>query len=102
MCHADGKPSNNFYYDDASTILASSAKTLSKLLHICVDFAIENLIEFSPFKIVVRLIPPSRHSVKTSPLVYLNEITLSYVIKLKYLGYVINPNLKGDTLIENG
>ena len=87
-------------YADDLAILALSAGALNYLLHVCTDFAEENLIKSSPTKTVAMLIPPSRYKFETKPNVSLGTVLLSYVEKFRYLGHIINDEISDDSDID--
>ena len=99
-CHIGGNPSNNFSYVDDLAILAPSARALNELLRVWDEFAKEKLIEYSPTKTVLLLVPPHHLNVEVRPIIYLGEVINAYYDKLKYLGQTITHDMKDDEDID--
>ena len=99
-CHIGTLPCNTFSYADDFAILAPSALSLNMMLEICGEYANENLVEFNTGKIVVLLVNPHKSVVVTKQNIYLNNQSLSYVDKFKYLGHFISEGFTDDEDID--
>ena len=95
-CCAGEKPSNKLAYADDMAFLVPLARAPTRLLQICDDFGIENLIVFCRLEAVVLLTPPRRYNEGTGSQIFLGDTFPPYVTKFNYLWHIITHDLEDD------
>jgi hypothetical protein len=87
---------NNLNYADDSVLLAPSPSALQKLLKICEDFAVSNDMTYNVRKTVCVCFQSIKLCNLPIPTVYLNNNALEWKPQHKYLGVLLDHNLKDD------
>ncbi|XP_033111166.1 uncharacterized protein LOC117112202, partial [Anneissia japonica] len=86
---------NNLSYADDMVIMAPSLSGLQGLIDICEKYAIEHDITYNAKKSVCMLLcPKQRKLTGGKPEVFLCNSELEFVKDFKYLGHIINNELK--------
>ena len=94
-CHINNCCANHMLYADDLYVIAPSPRGLQSLLDICSKYGFENDILYNPAKSSCLVVKPSRFQLKC-PDVYINNNTLDYVGKVKYVGVIICDDMKDD------
>ncbi len=95
-CNFNGQSFNNIVYADDMVVLASSPKSLQKLLDICNSYAAEHDIVYSVKKSKCMTIKPKLFRDIDVPTFYIGGSPLKVVSRYTYLGVVINDDLCDD------
>ena len=95
-CHRGSNFAGAFSYADDVVQLAPCASALRTMLNICSSFSVSHKLEFNSMKTQLMCFHcPSVHQITAD--IYLNNIKLSFVSRVKHLGYILSSNLN-DTL----
>jgi len=86
---------NHLFYADDICLLAPSAMGLQQLINVCEQYGSEHDILYNPIKSKCMAVLPNRYKL-TVPTVTLNNIDLEYADNIKYLGVVLQNNLKDE------
>ena len=94
-CSINGISCNNFAHADDMAILAPCISALQKLLNICHEYAVEHDIIYNDKKSFVMCVKPRSYKLRL-PNVFLNGKKMIYVDSIKYLGYIVDSQLRND------
>ena len=100
-CNINNVWVNHLFYADDAVILAPSPCALQKLIDICVDFASKCELTFNTKKSVCMCVKPKWLSNLVVPRFTLGGKELNLVSDHKYLGVIIQDNLKNDLDISD-
>ena len=95
-CYHGGLKINHIFYADDMVLISPSPKGLQNLLDCCEVFASERKINFNPIKSVTMVIRAPGYSKFKFPDFYLSGSKLTEVSEFKYLGHIIQNDLKDD------
>ena len=95
-CYINGVCYNHLNYADDCVILAPSPKALQTLLDECSKFAEVNDMVYNGKKSLCMAFYPKNFNVCKKPTIYLGTIQLKWVTSHKYLGVLIDEDLKDN------
>ncbi|XP_022833918.1 uncharacterized protein LOC111361758 [Spodoptera litura] len=98
-CHMCNEPVNNLSYADDMVLLSPSVDGLRTMLSICEKYALRHGLTYNVKKSEVMIFRHDR-TCCFNPVITLGGTQLNVVSKFKYLGHVINNNLKDDDDME--
>ncbi|XP_059053679.1 uncharacterized protein LOC131847967, partial [Achroia grisella] len=96
-CHIDGVNVNNISYADDMELLSAS---VCGLMTICESYARRHGLVYNAIKSKVVVFEARGNNTDVFPEVKLNGIVLERVYKFKYLGHLLNSDLRDDDDIE--
>ena len=95
-CYIKGVAMNNFSYADDLVLICPCAAALNGLLSICDKYAKTNYTTYNTKKTECMLICSKDCKLVTPPDIILNNCTIKYVSKFKYLGHIISNTYTDD------
>ncbi|XP_059045228.1 uncharacterized protein LOC131841014 [Achroia grisella] len=99
-CHIDVVNVNNISYADDMVLLSASVCGLRRLMAICESYARRHGLVYNAIKSKVVVFEARGNNTDVFPEVKLNGIALERVYKFKYLGHLLNSDLRDDDDIE--
>ena len=95
-CHINGYLVNHLMYADDSCIIAPTPSALQKLLKICEHYGESHTIVYNVLKTKCMAFIPKKYKQLSIPYMFLNEIKLTMVDNIEYLGVTITSMLNDD------
>jgi hypothetical protein len=99
-CHVDGVCVNNISYADDMVLLSASICGLRRLVSICEEYATSHGLTYNVKKSQLMVFGDGNKAYDNIPPVNINKISIQRVVKFKYLGHVLTPDLKDDEDLE--
>jgi hypothetical protein len=99
-CRIDNICVNNLTYADDMVLLSPSISGLRKMLKVCEMYAVNHGLKYNEQKSEFMIFKAARNNPKQVPPLFLNGAPLKRVTKFKYLGHIVNEDLKDDLDIE--
>jgi hypothetical protein len=99
-CRVDGVCFNNISYADDMVLLGPTIGALRKLVAICEVYAEKHGLRYNSKKSELLVFKGRNKPPSFVPPVYLNGSPLQRVSQFKYLGHIVNEELKDDSDIE--
>lgn len=98
-CHIGRQCLNNLSYADDMVLLSPSVKGLRKLISVCENYAARHNLTYNVNKTEVMIFRHDNSPVRMLPITLYGS-DLRVVNKFKYLGHILNDNLKDDDDLE--
>lgn len=95
-CTFNGKVVNHFMYADDSCIISPSPAGLQKLVDLCCVYADSNTLMYNELKTRCVCFKPKSLKQLSVPAIYLGTSELKFVSDIKYLGVMLNEEIKDD------
>ncbi|XP_063389871.1 uncharacterized protein LOC134675536 [Cydia fagiglandana] len=99
-CHISGVCMNNISYADDMVLLSPSPGGLEILLKLCEKYACKHGLRYNAIKSELMVFKSGTKSPSVVPPLYLNGTPLKRVTCVKYLGHLVNENLRDDADID--
>jgi hypothetical protein len=93
-CSFNGQVTNHFMYADDSCIISPSPAGLQKLLDLCCLYAESNTLLYNELKTRCICFKPKSLRQLSVPAIYLNTSKFKFVTDIKYLGVMLNQEMK--------
>ena len=87
---------NHCMYADDTVLIAPSPAALQKLINCCSHFAKDNDMVFNTKKSVCMFVKSKKFKDLVPPEFLLDDYELKYVLKEKYLGFIMSNDCKSD------
>lgn len=99
-CSIDGTMVNNISYADDMVLLSPSVSALRKLLRVCEEYAESHGLVYNVRKSELMVFRASRKIPSCVPPMTLAGVALKRVTHFKYLGHIVEEDLKDDMDME--
>ena len=95
-CHINNTCTNHIFYADDLYLISPSAKYLQCLVDVCGRWSTQNDLLFNVKKSVSMFMESKAFKLSKIPEICVNNVPLTYVNTVKYLGHVLDSKLKDN------